>query len=130
MVRDPVETCFSNLRELFSDANPYSYDQIELAGYFREYRRLMAHWHKAFPGRILDVDYASLTRDPEAVVRDVVSFCGMQYQAGMLDLRDRKRGVATASAVQVLEKVMVRDRPKWIPYQDQLLPLIDALSSV
>ena len=23
MVRDPVETCFSNLRELFSDANPY-----------------------------------------------------------------------------------------------------------
>ena len=27
MVRDPVETCFSNLRELFSDANPYSYDQ-------------------------------------------------------------------------------------------------------
>ena len=130
MVRDPVETCFSNLRELFSDANPYSYDQIELAGYFKEYRRLMAHWHKAFPGRILDVDYASLTRDPEAVVRDVVSFCGMQYQAGMLDLQHRKRGVATASAVQVREKVMVRDRPKWLPYQDQLLPLLDALSSV
>ena len=31
MVRDPMETCFSNLRELFSDANPYSYDQRELA---------------------------------------------------------------------------------------------------
>src|SRR5690606_268102 len=24
MVRDPMETCFSNLRELFSDANPHS----------------------------------------------------------------------------------------------------------
>ena len=34
MVRDPVETCFSNLRELFSDANRHSYDQFELADYF------------------------------------------------------------------------------------------------
>src|SRR5690606_14919244 len=25
LIRDPVETCFSNLRELFSDINPYSY---------------------------------------------------------------------------------------------------------
>lgn len=130
MVRDPMETCFSNLRELFSDANPYSYDQIELAAYFNEYRRLMAHWHAAFPGRILDVDYASLTRDPESVMRDVVSFCGMQYQAGMLDLQHRKRGVATASAVQVRKKVAVRDQPKWIPYQERLRPLMQALPSI
>ena len=46
MVRDPVETCFSNLRELFSEANPYSYDQQELAHFHRHYRRLMRHWHK------------------------------------------------------------------------------------
>src|SRR5690606_987330 len=40
LVRDPMETCFSNLRELFSDANAYSYDQLELADYFLQYRRL------------------------------------------------------------------------------------------
>lgn len=129
MVRDPIETCFSNLRELFSDANPYSYDQLELADYFKEYQRLMAHWSEAFPGRILDIDYAALTRDPESVVRDVASFCGLQYQAGMLDLQHRKRGVATASAVQVREAVVARDRPKWAPYEERLRPLIQALSS-
>ena len=32
MVRDPVETCFSNLRELFSEANPYSYDLARARG--------------------------------------------------------------------------------------------------
>ena len=35
MVRDPVETCFSNLRELFSEANAHSYDLAELADYYR-----------------------------------------------------------------------------------------------
>jgi tetratricopeptide (TPR) repeat protein len=127
MVRDPVETCFSNLRELFSDANPYSYDQLELADYYKQYRRLMAHWHQAWPGRILDVDYAELTRDPEAVMRRVAAFCGLEYEAGMLDIAARERGVATASAVQVRQGIVARERPKWAPYEEYLQPLIQAL---
>lgn len=129
MVRDPVETCFSNLRELFSDANPYSYDQAELADYYKQYQRLMAHWHRAYPGRILDVDYAGLTRDPQAVLREVVAFCDFEYQPGMLDLQQRERGVATASAVQVRGKIIARERPKWAPYAEQLQPLIRALQA-
>jgi tetratricopeptide (TPR) repeat protein len=127
MVRDPIETCFSNLRELFSDANPYSYDQLELVDFYRQYRRLMAHWHRAYPGRILDVDYAELTRDTEAVLRRVSAFCGFGFEPEMLALQNRKRGVATASAVQVRDKVVVREQPKWKPYEAYLQPLIQAL---
>lgn len=127
MVRDPVETCFSNLRELFSDANPYSYDQLELADYYKQYQRLMAHWHQAWPGRILDVDYAELTRDPEAVMRRVSAFVGLEFEPGMLDTDARKRGVATASAVQVRQGIVARESPKWAPYEACLQPLIQAL---
>ncbi|MEF9977537.1 MAG: sulfotransferase [Thermomonas sp.] len=127
MVRDPVETCFSNLRELFSDANPYSYDQLELADYFIQYRRLMAHWHAMYPGRILDVDYAELTRDPETVMRKVAAFCGVDYTDAMRDPRSSTRAVATASAVQVRDKVIRREVPKWAPYARQLEPLIAAM---
>ena len=127
MVRDPVETCFSNLRELFSEANPYSYDQLELAAFYKQYRRLMAHWHKAWPGRILDVDYAELTRDPETVLRRVCAFCDLEFQPQMLALTERERGVATASAVQVRQGIVARERPKWAPYEHYLQPLIRAL---
>ena len=127
MVRDPVETCFSNLRELFSDANPYSYDQQELAFYYRQYERLMAHWHAACPGRILDVDYGRLTRDTEAVLREVADFCGFGFEPGMLALQERTRGVATASAVQVRDRVVALERPKWAPYEGYLQPLIRGL---
>lgn len=127
MVRDPLETCFSNLRELFSSANPYSYDQLELADYFLQYRRLMAHWHAAFPGRILDVDYARLTSDPEAAMREVASFCGLDYVDGMRSTASSGRAVSTASAVQVRGEIVKLERPKWSPYETQLQPLIAAL---
>ena len=127
MVRDPVETCFSNLRELFSDANPWSYDQRELAAYFRQYRHLMAHWHARWPERILDVDYARLTREPEAVMREVATFCGLAFDPAMLEHQSRSRGVATASAVQVRDRVTARGQPKWTPYREYLQPLIEAL---
>jgi tetratricopeptide (TPR) repeat protein len=123
MVRDPVETCFSNLRELFSDANPYSYDLGELAHFHGQYRRLMSHWHRVLRGRILDVDYARLTREPEAVMREVSGFCGIGFDPAMLDTASSARGVATASAVQVRQGIQVRDVPKWAPYAAQLDPL-------
>lgn len=127
MVRDPVEVCFSNLRELFSSANPYSYDQVELADFYLLYRRLMTHWREAFPGRILDIHYDRLVRDPESVVREICDFCGLQFDPEMLAIGNRKRGVATASAVQVREGIQVRDVPKWKPYEAYLQPLIRRL---
>lgn len=127
MVRDPVETCFSNLRELFSTANAYSYDQAELADYFIQYRSLMRHWHTAYPGRILDVDYARLTENPAAVMQEVAAFCGLDFVSAMRDTRSSARAVGTASAIQVREGVVHRQRPKWSSYTRQLQPLITAL---
>ena len=123
MVRDPMETCFSNLRELFSDANPHSYDQLELADYFNEYRRLMAHWHERYPGRILDIDYARLTHDPESEARRACGFIGIKYEPGMLQLQSRTRGIVTASAVQVRGRIEARETPKWRAYEKHLQPL-------
>lgn len=126
--RDPMETCFSNLRELFSDVNAHSYDQAELADYCLQYQRLMAHWHARHPGRILDVDYAQLTADPAGTMRQVAAFCGIAYQDAMSDPRSSTRAVATASALQVRSGVVRRDTPKWLPYAAHLRPLAEALA--
>jgi hypothetical protein len=127
MVRDPVETCFSNLRELFFGVNAWSWDQRELADWFLQYRRLMAHWHAVFPGRILDVPYAGLVRDTEATMRGVAAWCGVDYVPAMTDTRSSKRAVTTASTAQVRDRVVARDVPKWAPYARQLQPLRQAL---
>lgn len=128
MVRDPMEICFSNLRELFSDANPYSYDLTELADYYCRYAALMKHWHSRFPGRILDVEYARLLTEPESQLRRVAEFCGLAFDPAMLELGSRERGVVTASAVQVRGGIQIRDRPKWAPYERWLAPLATRLA--
>ncbi|GAA0743037.1 sulfotransferase [Ideonella azotifigens] len=126
--RDPMEVCFSNLRELFHDANPYSYDLRELAAFYAQYQRLMAHWHAQFPGHILDVDYAELVGQPEATLRKVAAFCGLDFEPAMLAIGERTRLVSTASAVSVRQVITKRETPKWQPYADKLRPLAAALA--
>lgn len=87
----------------------------------------MAHWHAAYPGRSLDVDYAELTRDPEALMRKVAAFCGIDYNEAMRNPRSSTRAVATASAVRVRDRVVRREVPKWARYAKHLQPLIGAL---
>jgi tetratricopeptide (TPR) repeat protein len=127
MSRDAVETCFSIMRVLFAGAAPYSYDQLELADYYNQYRDLMDYWHQRFPGRILKVDYADLTCNTEATMRKVAEFCGFDFSDKLLQPNSHGKSVATASAVQVRDNVIARDVPKWAPYKQYLQPLINAL---
>ena len=128
MVRDPVETCFSNLRELFSDACPYSYDQQELAIYCRMYLRLMEHFQERFAGRFLDVSYDSLVGDTGNTLRRVTAHCGIAFDPVMLDPASRAKGVATASAVQVRGAVAPRGTARWKPYAVQLQPMLEGIA--
>lgn len=129
MVRDPMETCFSNLREMFTSVATYSYDQRELGDYHNQYSALMAHWDRRFPGRILRVEYDDLTRDTEATMRRVSSFCGLRYSEAMLTPRREGGSVATASVVQVREGVRAREVAKWRPYESYLQPLRETLDA-
>lgn len=129
LCRNPLEVCFSNLREPFSDANPYSYVQEELAHFHQEYTCLMEHWHTIFPGRVLNVDYHDLVSRPRTSLLAVADFCGIPFDEEMLAVADRTRPVSTASAVTVRAAVKAVKVPKWTPYEAQLRPLIDALGN-
>ena len=127
MVREPMDTCFSNLKELFADAYPHSYDQGEMARHFLRYQALMAHWHRQFPGRILDVHYDRLVAEPAAVAREVLAYCGLQWDPSVLAIEARGGAVATASSVQMREPIHQRFVGQWRRYEVQLQPLRQAL---
>ena len=127
MVRDPMDTCFSNLKELFANAYPHSYDQAEMAGHFLRYRQLMTHWHRQYPGRILDVHYDVLVADPERVARQVLEFCGLAWEPSVVAIESRSGAVATASSVQMREPIHQRFIGQWRRYEDRLQPLRQAL---
>lgn len=128
LVRDPMDTCFSNLRTLFSGAALYSYDQSELGGFFLQYRRMMAHWNSVLPGRVLDISYDDLVRDPAAMAERVARHCDLKFESGMVDISRASGTVATPSAT-VARQGFRRDRGRaWQPYEVHLGPLRDALA--
>jgi tetratricopeptide (TPR) repeat protein len=130
MRRAAMDTCFSNLKELFSNACPYSYDQVELADYYGHYRQLMAHWHAHAPGYVLDVCYEDLARDPEGEARRILAFCGLDWEAGCTDLGSNRRAVNTASSAQVREPIHQRGIGAWRRYEAKLQPLAERLAGL
>lgn len=127
MVREPMDVCFSNWRAFFGDDSTFSYDLHTLSAHYRDYQRLMAHWHAMLPDVILDVSYTELVRDPEATARKVFAFCGLGWEPGCIDLTRNRTPVATLSIAQVREPIHARGFGEWRPYAQHLSVLRDAL---
>ena len=129
LVRDPMDTCFSNWRAYFGDACAYSYSLDALVEYFSDYRRVMAHWHQTMRGAILDVSYADLVREPEVTLRKVFDFCGLPWEPGCGDITRNAAPSATLSAAQVRAPLHARAFGEWRRYEIHLQPLRRALEA-
>ncbi|MGH8117399.1 MAG: sulfotransferase [Rhodanobacteraceae bacterium] len=127
LVRDPVDTCFSNWRAYFGNACAYSYDLDALAAFYIDYRRVMAHWHATLPRAILDVEYSELVDDPEATLRWVFAFCGLDWEPGCSDITRNAAPSATLSAAQVRSSVRRDTGGRWRAYAKPLAHLLEAL---
>lgn len=126
--RDPLDVCFANLREHFPEAVAHANSLDDLAHYHGLYRDLMAHWHAAFPGFVLDVDYEDLVTDPRETSRRVFEFCGLAWDDGVIDpARWRARSITTLSSVQARASVNRASVGRWQAYAHWLEPLRQGL---
>lgn len=129
LVRDPMDTCFSNYKALFGNISPYSYDQEALAHYFGQYRRLARHWNTALPGAVLDVPYVDLVQQTETAVRRILDFCKLPVEEACFRPERNTAPVATPSSAQVRETIHTRGLGQWRTYARQLEPLRLALAA-
>jgi tetratricopeptide (TPR) repeat protein len=81
---DALETCFACYRQLFVSGNEFSYDLDHIASYWRDYDRLSRHWQRLFPQRFLEHVGESSQAEPEAKVRRLLAFCGLEYDPACL----------------------------------------------
>jgi tetratricopeptide (TPR) repeat protein len=126
MRRDPIDTCLSCYFQHFSVAMNFTMDLSDLAHYFREHQRLMAHWRAVLPpGSILDVPYAELVADPESWTRKILDFLALEWDERCLDFHETKRQVVTASAWQVRQKIYKDSVTRWRNYEKFIGPLLD-----
>ncbi len=126
-VRGPMDTCLSCYQIHFAAGQEFTYDLTELGRYYRLYARLMDHWRAVLPGRFLDLSYEDLVAEPEPRMRELLDFCGLEWDEACLDFHKSRRPVNTASAHQVHQPIYRTAVDRWKRYEEHLGALLDAL---
>ncbi|HEX2139297.1 MAG TPA: sulfotransferase [Woeseiaceae bacterium] len=128
--RNALDTCVANYRQLFAQGKNQSYDLTELGEYYLEYLRVMAHWERIMPGRILTVHYEDVVRDLEGQVRRLLAHCGLPFDERCLRFHENQRRVNTASSEQVREPIYEEAVGYWKHYESKLGQLRQILEPI
>jgi tetratricopeptide (TPR) repeat protein len=126
--RDPVDTCLSCYRQLFTEGNETLYDLGQIGRAYVRYRRVMEHWERVLPGRVIKIEHEKLVADPEAQIRRLVSgACKLDWDPACLRFYETAGSVRTASAAQVRRPLFATSIGRWTRFAGELAPLLKAL---
>lgn len=129
VVRDPLDTCFSNYALLFKSNVPFAYDLEELGRHYRLYSRLMDRWKEVLPpDRFMEVRYEDLVSTPEKTARAMIKFCGLRWEQSCLEFHRTARRINTASLAQVRQPVYRTSVSRASHFNCHLEKLIAALN--
>jgi Flp pilus assembly protein TadD len=126
--RDPVDTCLSCYRQLFTEGNETLYDLRQIGRAYVRYRRVMEHWNRVLPGSVIRVEHEKLVADPEGQIRWLVGdACKLDWDPACLRFYEAAGVVRTASAAQVRRPMFGTSIGRWTRYAGELEPLLQAL---
>jgi tetratricopeptide (TPR) repeat protein len=128
--RDPMDCCFSNFRQNFAKGQAFSYDLVHIGRYYADYARAMTHYDRVLPGLIHRVIHERLLEEPEREVRALLDYLGIAFEDSCLAFHSNTRAVRTASSEQVRRPINRDGVGQWVPYDEWLGPLKEALGEV
>ena len=126
-MRNPLDTCLSIYFQDFTGKHEYAYDLGNIGALYREYRRLMEHWKVTLTLPVLEVKYEDLVTDTEHYSRDIIKFCGLEWDDRCSSFFNTRRDVITASLQQVRKPVYTSSIGRHKHYEHHLGPLKKAL---
>jgi tetratricopeptide (TPR) repeat protein len=128
--RHPLDACLSCWRQLFAKGQNFTYDLTEIGEYYLQYQRMMDHWARVLPGRVLTVQYEEVVADFDTQVRRLLEFCELPWQDACLRFYDSERPVRTPSAEQVRQPIYDRSVGHFRHYEHHLGELIDVIAPI
>jgi tetratricopeptide (TPR) repeat protein len=124
--RNPVETGLSIYRSQFAKTAQYANALEDIAHYYGEYARLMAHWESAAPERFTTIQYEEFVRDFDASAPLLLAACGLEWEPGCANFWESRRVIGTLSTVQARRPLEARaSRADF--YGTRIAPLREAL---
>ncbi|MBS0417399.1 MAG: sulfotransferase [Proteobacteria bacterium] len=128
--RDPLDNCLSIFFLHLDHSMAYALNLLDIGHYFRQYRRLMAHWQRCYPHDLFELNYDTFVHQPARQAARLFGFLGLDWDDRYLEPESRGRAVKTASVWQVREPIYTRSSGRAAHYRDQLGELRALLSDL
>jgi tetratricopeptide (TPR) repeat protein len=128
--REPLDNCLSIFFLHLDHGMSYALELMDIGHYFREYRRLMAHWQRLYGTDIFDFNYDAFVREPQREAARLFGFLGLEWDERYLEFPRSARAVKTASVWQVRQPLYSRSSGRARHYARQLARLRDYLADV
>lgn len=126
--RDPRDTCLSCHFQEFASGHIFSCDLADCGHYQAQNDRLMSHWLRVLPLRMLEVQYEEVVGDLEGQSRRLIDFLGLPWNDACLEFHRTETTVLTSSVWQVRQPIYSRSVGRWRNYARHLAPLLKSLN--
>jgi len=124
VVRSPLDAAISCYATPFGlNALQWCCDLETIGRTFRRYQRAMKSWMRTERGDLFTFSYERLTAAPEKTARELIAFCGLEWEPGCLDFHKSKAQVSTASLVQVRQPIYQSAKGRSENFEAHLAPL-------
>ncbi len=126
--RNPLDNILSIFFGNFDQSVSYSNDLDNIRHWYGQYLRLMAHWRTLYGDDMFELDYDQLVSSPEATIRPLVAFCGLEWEDACLNRKSTQDTVRTLSSWQVRQPLHSRSSGRWRNYAallNELSPSMD-----
>ncbi len=127
--RNSAAVCWANYKQYFVSNLGYCYDLNDIVSYYNLYVNLMKFWTNILNKRIYNLDYELLTINQERETRQLIDHLDLDWDENCLSPQNNNRRVATASNLQVREKLYQGSSEKWKRYKRFLNGAFDVLLS-
>ena len=127
--RDPLENSWSIYKNDFEGGMLFSNDAQDIASYYNIYLNLMSYWKSTFNKDIYDLNYEDLINNPESKIREMITFCGLDWQDACLEYYKNKKSIKTVSFSQARKPIYKDSLKGTTKFKNYIQDLEDALSS-
>ena len=130
--RHPLDTIFGNYRQLLGTKSPtYAYGSslTATATVVAQSMKLADKLARLHPQQFRLLYYEELVANPAAKGREIVEFCGLEWNDDVVKIENNTSPVGSASAAQVQAPIHTRYVGRWRKYKDHLGEAIAVLKS-
>ena len=104
-IREPKDNCLSIYKNLFENEGHWCYNKKALVECYKLYVDLVDFWNKKLPGKIYNIKYEDLIKDPDSKIKELIQATGLDWNEKCLKFHENKNAIKTLSVNQARKKI-------------------------